>query len=550
MTKTGRPTSHGDGHLTMTDRQGHPIYDNTNLRTVGDRGPATLENYSYLERVGHFTRERIPERVVHARGFTAFGHFESYGTWGEEPISRYTRAKLFQERGKRTEVAVRLSLVIGGRESEETARDVRGFAVKFYTEDGNWDLVGNNLAVFFIRDPAKFVDVVHAFKPDPVTFHQDPNRAFDLLSLTPESMHLLVNLFSPRGLPSDLRHMQGFGVNTYKWVNDQGDTFLVKYHWIPKLGVRSMTAQDAARIQATELSHASKDLQAAIENGEFPEWEMRVQVMSDDEHPELDFDPLDATKAWPEEIFPPKPVGRLVLDQNAQDYFTESEQIAFGAGVIVDGLELSEDKMLTGRTFAYGDTQRYRIGPNYQQVPVNRPKNQIHTNQRDSQALLRQDPGGPNPHVNYSPSVLGGLTPAPPPPHDTRGPEYHGRLTGTPITRTNDYKQAGQRFRLMEQWERDDLVNNLTVALSACDRPIRERMIWHLLMVEDELGLRVGEGIGVSVADVSTLEPLPGQVLTEEDRVRLANLGDNGPRDVAGLRMTHCVPNERAEVPG
>jgi catalase len=256
-----------DDRPVLTNRQGHYVYDNQNQRTVGARGPATLENYQFLEKISHFDRERIPERVVHARGVTTYGYFEAYGKWGDEPISRHTRANLFQEAGKRTDVAVRFSTVIGGRDSSEAARDPRGFAVKFYTEDGNWDLVGNNLGVFFIRDAIKFPDVIHALKPDPVSHEQKPGRIFDFMSQTPESMHMLVNLFSPRGIPSDYRHMQGFGVNTYKWVNAEGKSVLVKYHWLPKQGVRSMTAEDAANVQAQELGHATKDLYEAISRG-------------------------------------------------------------------------------------------------------------------------------------------------------------------------------------------------------------------------------------------------------------------------------------------
>ncbi|GAB3210420.1 catalase [Marinactinospora endophytica] len=539
----------GDERQTLTNRQGHPVYDNQNQRTVGARGPATLENYHFLEKISHFDRERIPERVVHARGATAFGYFEAYGKWGDEPISRYTRAGLFQEAGKRTDVALRFSTVIGGRDSAETVRDPRGFAVKFYTEEGNWDLVGNNLAVFFIRDAIKFPDVIHSLKPDPVTFRQDPNRIFDFMSQTPECMHILVNLFSPRGIPSDYRHMQGFGVNTYKWVNDKGETVLVKYTWMPKQGVRSMTEEDAAKIQAHDLGHATKDLREAIDRGDYPEWELFVQMMSDDEHPELDFDPLDDTKTWPEQDFPPKPVGRLVLNRNVVDNFTENEQISFGTGVLVDGLDFSDDKMLVGRTFSYSDTQRYRVGPNYLQLPVNQAKNaQVRTNQRDGQMAYSQDNGGRNPHVNYEPSITGGLCEAQYPTHDEQGPEIVGRVTRKRIPRTNDYKQAGQRFRLMEQWERDDLVKNFVNQLSQCDRPIQERMVWHFLLVEDELGLRVGEGLGISPEDVAHLEPLQSQTLTDEDRDRLGKLGKNGPRDVNGLKMTHTVPNERFEV--
>ncbi|MEV8638706.1 catalase [Streptosporangium sp. NPDC051023] len=541
----------GDERPVLTNRQGHPVYDNQNQRTVGARGPATLENYQFLEKISHFDRERIPERVVHARGVTSYGYFEAYGRLGEEPISRYTRAKLFQEAGKRTDLAVRFSTVIGGRDSSEAARDPRGFAVKFYTEDGNWDLVGNNLAVFFIRDAIKFPDVIHSLKPDPVTFRQEPGRIFDFMSQTPESMHMLVNLFSPRGIPADYRHMQGFGVNTYKWVNEQGVTRLVKYHWMPKQGVRSMTAQDAAAVQAQELGHATKDLHEAINRGDFPEWELLVQIMTDDEHPELDFDPLDDTKVWPENDFPALPVGRMVLDRTVANNFAENEQISFGTGVLIDGLDFSDDKMLVGRTFSYSDTQRHRVGPNYLQLPVNQAKNaEVRTNQRDGQMTYRVDGTGENPHVNYEPSITGGLREGSYPTHDEQGPIVSGRLTRKRIPRTDDYRQAGQRYLLMERWERDDLVLNLVTMLSQAGRPVQERMVWHFLLVEDELGRRVGEGLGISPEDVAHLEPLANQDLTEEDRERLSNLGKNGPRDVSGLKMTHCVPDERVVVGG
>jgi catalase len=541
-----------DDRPVLTTRQGHPVYDNQNQRTVGARGPATLENYQFLEKISHFDRERIPERVVHARGATAFGYFEAYGTFGDRPISELTRAKLFQEAGKKTDLAVRFSTVAGGRDSSEVARDPRGFAVKFYTEDGNWDLVGNNLAVFFIRDAVKFPDFIHSQKPDPVTFErQPPNRAFDFISQTPEALHMITLVFSPRGIPASYRHMQGFGVNTYKWVNAAGDTVLVKYHWIPKQGVKSLTAEDAATIQATELGSHTLDLYGSIERGDFPEWELNVQIMSDDEHPELDFDPLDDTKVWPENEFPLTPIGRMVLNRAPENFFTENEQIAFGTGVLVDGLDFSDDKMLVGRTFSYSDTQRYRVGPNYLQLPVNQAKNaRVSTNQRDGQMAYYVDGTGENPHVNYEPSIIGGLREATAATPDEQGPVIQGRLTRKRIPRTNDYKQAGEHYLLMQQWERDDLVANLVGALSQCDRPIQERMVWHWLMAEDELGLRVGEGLGISADDVRHLEPLATQTLDEEEKERLANLGKNGPRDVSGLVMTHCVPNERATVAG
>ncbi len=444
------PNAQAPAHLTT--RQGHPVSDNQNLRTVGNRGPTTLENYHFLEKITHFDRERIPERVVHARGAGAHGFFEAYGTVGQEPISKYTRAKLFQQKGKRTPVFVRFSSVIHGGHSPETLRDPRGFATKFYTEDGNWDLVGNNLKIFFIRDAMKFPDMVHAFKPDPVTNRQDMQRFFDFLSMTPEATHMATWLFSPWGIPGSYRQMQGAGVNTYKWVNADGNGVLVKYHWVPKLGVRNLTQEEANEIQSTNFNHATQDLYDAIERGDYPEWELQVQIMSDTEHPELDFDPLDDTKIWPEDQFPPRPVGRMVLDRNPQNYFAEVEQVAFGTGVLVDGLEFSDDKMLQGRTLSYSDTQRYRVGPNYLQLPINRPRVAVATNQRDGQMTYHVDQGV-NPHINYEPSSLGSLKEAKPAgiPHT---PHVEGNLVREKITRTNDFQQAGERYRTFEPWER------------------------------------------------------------------------------------------------
>ena len=544
------PAPSEQDRAVLTTRQGHPVYDNQNQRTVGARGPATLENYHFLEKVSHFDRERIPERVVHARGAVAFGHFEATGKWGDEPIEKYTRAKVFASAGKKTDLAVRFSTVIGGRDSSEAARDPRGFAVKMYTEDGNWDLVGNNLAVFFIRDAVKFPDVIHSLKPDPITFRQEPARIFDFMSQTPESMHMLVNLFSPRGIPANYRTMQGFGVNTYKWVNATGETVLVKYHWIPRAGVKSLTEVDAANIQATDLGHASKDLYEQIDAGEFPQWDLYVQMMSDDEHPELDFDPLDDTKVWPENEFEPKLVGTMTLTSNVSDHHNQNEQIAFGTGVLVDGLDFSDDKMLVGRTFSYSDTQRYRVGPNYLQVPVNCPKNaRVATNQRGGQTSIGVDLGeGQNPHVNYEPSITGGLREDQYPTHDEQGPEITGRLTRKRIPRTNDYLQAGQRYQLMEQWEKDDLVGNFVTLIGQAARAVQERMVWHFLLVDDELGLRVGEALGISPDDVRHLEPLQTQTLNDEELARLSNLGKNGPRDVSGLKMTHVTPNEHVVI--
>ncbi len=535
------------GRPVLTNRQGHPVYDNQNQRTVGARGPATLENYQFLEKISHFDRERIPERVVHARGFVAYGEFEATGKWGDEPIERYTRAKLFNTPGKKTDLAIRFSTVIGGRDSSEAARDPRGFAVKFYTEDGNWDLVGNNLGVFFIRDAVKFPDFIHSQKPDPVTFRQEPRRQLDFISQTPESMHMVMLLYSPRGIPRATGTCRA-SASTPTSGSTQGDSVLVKYHWLPKQGVKSMTAADAATVQAQDLGAHSKDLYDAIERGEYPEWELCVQMMSDDEHPELWFDPLDDTKVWPEELFPLKPVGRMVLDRNVSDVFTDNEQIAFGTGVLVDGLDFSDDKMLVGRTFSYSDTQRYRVGPNYLQLPVNQAKAPVRTNQQGGQMAYGRDDVGDNPHVNYEPSITGGLREAEYPTHDEQGPVIQGRLTRKRIPRTEDYRQAGERYQLSEQWEKDDLVANLGGDLAKVDRAIQERMVWHLYLCDDELGQRIGEMVGITADDVRHLEPLQSQTLSEDDRRRLENLGNNGPRDVSGMTMTHCVPNDHVQV--
>jgi catalase len=550
MQDTGSGGSRPSGDRTLTTRQGHPVANNQSQRTVGNRGPATLENYHFLEKISHFDRERIPERVVHARGFVCYGEFEATGLIGAEPASKYTRARLFQEQGKKTPLAIRFSTVIGGRDSSEVARDPRGFAVKFYTEDGNWDLVGNNLPVFFIRDAIKFPDVIHSLKPDPVTFRQEPNRIFDFMSQTPESMHMLTHLFSPRGIPASYRHMEGFGVNTYKMVNAQGDTVLVKYHFHPRQGVASLTAEEAARVQGHDLGSASNDLYEAIERGDYPRWDMYVQIMADDDHPELDWDPLDDTKIWPEKDFPLRHVGVMTLNRNIEDHHNENEQIALGTGVLVDGLDFSDDKMLVGRTFSYSDTQRYRVGPNYLQLPVNQPRGvdgRVHTNQRGGQMSYHVDLApGQNPHVNYEPSFHGGLHEAGREPN--LPPEVKGRLTQEVLERRNDYVQARGRYCTMMEWERDDLVQNMGDLLGQCERDVQERMLWHLLLVHDDYGERVGAALGMTADHVRHLEPLPGQVLTEEDARRLQNLGSNGDTidpDVWGQR-TGSVENHRA----
>lgn len=370
------------------------------------------------------------------------------------------------------------------------ARDPRGFAVKFRTEAGNWDLVGNDLAVFFIRDAIKFPDVIHALKPDPVTFRQEPQRIFGFMSQTPESMHMLSFLFGPRGIPADYRHMDGFGVNTYRLVNAASEGVLVKFHWKTQQGLKSLTQAQAQAIQATDFGHASKDLYEAIERGDYPGWEHCVQIMSDDEHPELDFDPLDDTKTWPEDVFPLRPVGMMTLDRNVTSHHDENEQAAFGTGVLVDGIDFSDDKMLVGRTFSYSDTQRYRVGPNYQQLSVNRPREdvEVRTNQTGGPMSYGRDQVGTNPHINFEPSGVAGLVEATP-----TGPAYEPYVGGSvgraAIERKNPYGQVGKRYRdEMEDWERDDLILNLVTLLGQTEKGIQERMVWHFRHCDEDYG--------------------------------------------------------------
>ncbi|WP_322904259.1 catalase [Paenibacillus campi] len=495
-------------NVTLTNRQGHPVTDNQNVRTVGNRGPITMENYNFLEKITHFDRERVPERVVHARGAGAHGVFEAYGTVGDEPVSKYTRAKLFQEKGKQTPVFVRFSTVVHGGHSPETLRDPRGFATKFYTEDGNWDLVGNNLKIFFIRDPLKFPDMVHAFKPDPITNVQDMERFFDFIGNSPESTHMITFLFSPWGIPANYREMQGSGVNTYKWVNEAGEAVLIKYHWEPLQGIRNLLQDEANQIQALDFNHATIDLYDAIQNGDYPEWELCVQIMEDSYHPELDFDPLDPTKLWPEDKFPFLKVGKMTLNRNPEDYFNEVEQVAFGTGVLVDGLDFSDDKLLQGRTFSYSDTQRHRVGSNYQQLPINAPHSRVATNHSGGQMRYHSDRApGQNPHVNYEPSSLGGLKEAPKPGKDHEPEYYDARLMREKIDRPNDFVQAGETYRNFEDWERDELVKNLGGNLAQCNEDIRGLVLANIQQADEEYGRRVQEEIDKALADPTMGKP-------------------------------------------
>ncbi len=478
----------------LTTNQGVPVSNNQSSLTVGERGPVLLQDVHLIEKLAHFDRERIPERVVHAKGAGAHGYFQVYKSMAE-----YTFAKFLQDPKKQTPVFVRFSTVVGSRGSADTARDPRGFAVKFYTEDGNYDLVGNNLPVFFIRDAIKFPDMVHAFKPAPDTGYPTSSSAnsrfWDFISLTPESTHMIMWLFSDRGTVKSYGRMEGFGVNTYVWVNAQGKAVYIKYHWKPKAGLETIDRHEATRLAGEDPDVATRDLHDTIVSGKTVEFELYVQVMEVADELKQTFDPLDATKTWPEDKFPLMPVGKMVLNRNPENFFAEVEQAAFCPASIVPGIELSSDKLLQGRIFSYADTQRYRVGPNYLQLPVNRPLVPVNNDQQDGAMQQHASYGGGT--VNYEPNTLGGGMPKEAQPTPTVETHVEGEVDRRKISLTNDFVQAGERYRGLSKMDQDHLVDNIVDSLGKADVPIQKRMIENLTKADTELGRRVAEGLNI-----------------------------------------------------
>ncbi|KDD77132.1 catalase [Helicosporidium sp. ATCC 50920] len=419
-----------------TTNTGAPVYNNNNSLTAGLRGPILLEDFELIEKLSNFDRERIPERVVHARGTVAHGYFEV-----TDDVSDLTCADFLRAPGVQTPLLVRFSTVIHERGSPETLRDPRGFAVKFYTREGNFDLVGNNLPVFFIRDGIKFPDMIHALKPNPKSHIQEGWRIADFFSHIPESMHMFSWLMDDRGIPTDYRHMEGFGVHAFRMLTKQGRECFVKFHWKPTCGVKCLLGDDVVRVGGSNHSHATQDLYEAIERGEYPEWKLMLQIMDPAQVDSLEFDPLDVTKTWPEDRFPLRPVGRMVLNRNPDNFFAENEMVAFCPSMVVPGIALSEDKMLQTRAFSYNDTQRYRLGSNYLQLPVNAPKCAYHNNHHDGfmNPLVRTE------EVNYFPSRMDPAVQAP------QYPVSRSRIEGERvrgvIPKENNFQQPGERFR-------------------------------------------------------------------------------------------------------
>jgi catalase len=473
----------------LTTNQGAPVSNNQNSLAAGERGPVLLQDVHLIEKLAHFDRERIPERVVHAKGAGAHGYFQVY-----KSMAKYTCAKFLQDPKKKTPVFVRFSTVVPFRGSADTVRDPRGFAVKFYTEDGNCDLVGNNLPVFFIRDAIKFPDMVHSFKPAPDTNIVNENRFWDFISLTPESTHMITWLFSDRGTVKSYRKMEGFGVNTYKWVNAKGKAVYVKYHWKPKAGIETINRHEATRLAGEDPDVATRDLYETIASGKTVEYELYVQIMEIADESKQDFDPLDATKTWPEDKFPLMPVGNMVLNRNPENFFAETEQAAFCPASIVPGIDFSADKLLQGRIFSYADTQRHRLGANYLQLPINRPKVPVNNNQRDGAMQYAPYGGGT---VNYEPNTLAGGMPREASTAITHREYLDGDVGREKIGLTNDFKQAGERYHSLSKVDQDHLVDNVVDSLGKADKSIQRRMIENLSKADPELGKRVTKGLKV-----------------------------------------------------
>jgi catalase len=523
----------------LTTNQGVPVADNQHSLKAGARGPALLEDFILREKITHFDHERIPERIVHARGSGAHGFFECY-----EALTQYTKAAPFKEAGKITPVFVRFSTVAGERGSKDTARDVRGFAVKFYTDEGNWDLVGNNMPVFFIQDAIKFPDLVHAVKPEP--HHQMPQAAsahdtfWDFVSLMPESTHMLMWQMSDRAIPRSYRMMQGFGVHTFRLVNEAGESVLVKFHWQPKLGTHSLVWEEAVKISGADPDFHRRDLWEAIEAGEYPEWELGLQIFTEEQAAQFSFDILDATKLIPEELVPVQVVGRLVLNRNPDNFFAETEQVAFCTAHIVPGLDFTNDPLLAGRIHSYVDTQISRLGgPNFHEIPINAPVAQVHNNQRDGMHRQAINRG----RVAYEPNSLAGGCPF-----------QAGAAQGfTSVARRMDAKESADKVRIspekfadhytqarlffesQSEPEKAHIGNAFRFELSKVTVPaIRERVVASLLNAAPDMAARLAQDLGMEQLPAplpKALEnPTPPEIEVSPALSLMARPGNGGIR--------------------
>ncbi|WP_420798779.1 catalase [Geothrix edaphica] len=504
--------SGGSDQARLTTNQGLSLSDNQNSLRANSRGPTLLEDFIIREKITHFDHERIPERIVHARGTGAHGYFEL-----TKSLGKYTSAKVLTEVGVQTPVFTRISTVAGGSGSADTPRDVRGFAVKFYTKEGNWDLVGNNVPVFFIQDAIKFPDLVHAIK-------MEPDRAFpqaatahdtfwDYISLTPESMHMVMWIMSDRTLPRSLRMIEGFGVHSFRLLNAAGDSTFVKFHWRPKLGLQATTWNETVKLAGADPDFHRRDMFEAISSGAFPEWELAVQLFSEEDADAFPFDHLDATKLIPEELVPLQVIGRMVLNRWPNNFFAETEQVAFCPSHIVPGMDFTNDPLLQGRLFSYLDTQLSRLGsPNFHQLPINAPKCPFANHQRDAHMQMAQPTG----RVSYEPNTLAADSPREHPVdgfHSAVSEETGAKGRIRPERFADHYSQARQFYRSQTSCEQTHLASALVFELSKVEHPhIREAMVGHLRHIEEDLAQRVASGLGMT-----ELPPAPASAVAVQD---------------------------------
>lgn len=518
----------------LTTALGTPVSDDQNTLKIGERGPSLIEDFHFRDKIFHFDHERIPERVVHARGYGAHGYFETY-----ESLVKYTRADIFQRAGEKTPVFVRFSTVAGNKGSFDLARDVRGFAVKLYTKEGNWDLVGNNIPVFFIQDAIKFPDLIHAAKQEPDRDFPQAQTAhdnfWDFISLMPESMHMIMWIMSDRAIPRSFRFMQGFGVHTFRFVNADDESTFVKFIWKPKLGMQSVVWNEAVKINGADPDFHRRDLWEAIQSGNFPEWELTVQLFDQDFADSFDFDVLDATKIIPEEILQPIPVGRLVLDRMPDNFFAETEQVAFMTQNVPPGIDFSNDPLLQGRNFSYLDTQLKRLGsPNFTHLPINAPKCPFAHFQQDGHMAMRNPVG----RANYEPNSWG-MGPREEPQRGFRSfadAEEGQKVRLRAESFADHYSQARQFFNSQTPPEQRHIAMALTFELSKVQTPaIRERMVSHLLNVDEALAATVADKLGIrkmpnpanaAVPPRDDLEPSPALSIIK-----------NGPESFRGRKV-------------
>ena len=474
----------------MTTTAGAPVSDNQNSLTAGPRGPVLMQDWQLIEKLAHQNRERIPERVVHAKGSGAYGTLTI-----TQDITKYSRAKVFEKVGKKTEAFLRFSTVAGERGAADAERDVRGFALRFYTEEGNWDIVGNNTPVFFLRDPLKFPDFIHTQKRHPRTNMRSPLAMWDFWSLSPESLHQVTILMSDRGLPQTYRHIHGFGSHTYSFINAKNKRFWVKFHFKSEQGIKNWTNAEGGEKIANDRETHQRDLYEAIERKEFPRWKFYVQIMPEEDAGKHWYNPFDLTKVWPHGDYPLIEVGMLELNRNPENYFAEVEQAALAPSNIVPGIGHSPDKMLQARIFSYADAHRYRIGINHHQLPVNKPRCPVHTYHADGAMQLT---GHKNPDAYYEPNSVGGPAQAEqyrePPLKISGDADRYDHRDGN-----DDYRQPGDLFRLMTADQKQQLFNNIKAAMDGVPVEIIKRQLVHFYKADPEYGQGVSAAVGVDL---------------------------------------------------